>query len=226
MGCNMNIEDEIFKKSKPIISKLIKYGLKKINDIYIYETFINNNKFKVIIEIEDNNVIGKIIDLDLNKEYINFRIKKQNGEFVNSIRKEYEDVLIDIKNNCFEEELFIFKQTNRITSLIKDKYNVAPEFLWSSFPGYGVFRNKQNNKWFGIIANVDKSKIIKNKKGMVEVINVKLDNEVDKYLKINGIYPAYHMSKKSWVSIILDDTLTDKEIIELIDLSYQNINKN
>lgn len=40
-----------------------------------------------------------------------------------------------------------------------------------------------------------------------------------------GIYIAYHMNKKNWVSIILDDTLTDNEIISLIDISYNNSNK-
>lgn len=223
----MNIENEIFKRGNINIDKLTKYGFIKDKCNYVYEKEILDNTFKIKIIIDNkNNIIGKIYDLFTNEEYLSHKIKDNNGKFVSSVREEYENLLMDIYNNCFDKENFIYKQTNRITSLIKDKYNVAPEFLWSSFPGYGVFRNKQNNKWFGIIANVDKSKIIKNKKGMVEVINVKLDNEVDKYLKINGIYPAYHMSKKSWVSIILDDTLTDKEIIELIDLSYQNINKN
>jgi len=30
------------------------------------------------------------------------------------------------------------------------------------------------------------------------------------------------MNKKNWVSIILDDTLADNEIISLIDISYNN----
>lgn len=40
---------------------------------------------------------------------------------------------------------------------------------------------------------------------------------------LNGIYPSYHLSKKSWISIILDDTLSDKEIMNLVDLSYDNV---
>lgn len=45
-------------------------------------------------------------------------------------------------------------------------------------------------------------------------IGLRLDNK-------KGIYPEYHLNKKSWVSIILDDTLTDDEIMSLIDMSYQ-----
>ena len=45
-----------------------------------------------------------------------------------------------------------------------------------------------------------------------------------KRLKKEGFYKAYHMNKKSWISIILNDTLNNKEIYELIDESYNLIN--
>ena len=99
--------------------------------------------------------------------------------------------------------------------MINQKYNVEPEFLWDKFPGYGVFKNTRSGKWFGIIMNLDRSKIILDKSGEIEILNVKLDDEVEKYLKKKGIYPSYHLSKKSWVTIILDDTLKDDEITNL-----------
>ena len=96
--------------------------------------------------------------------------------------------------------------------VFNEKYNVKPEFLWDNFEG-GVFRNKKSNKWFGVIMNINKSKIIPKENGEVEVLNLKLDNDVEKYLKIKGIYPAYHMNKKNWMSIILDDTICDNKIL-------------
>lgn len=58
----------------------------------------------------------------------------------------------------------------------------------------------------------------------VEVINVKVDQKnTGRYLLQAGIYEAYHMNKKSWVSIIMDDTLSDKEIHGMIDDSYRSI---
>ena len=70
--------------------------------------------------------------------------------------------------------------------------------------------------------NLDRSKIILDKSGEIEILNVKLDDEVEKYLKKKGIYPSYHLSKKSWVTIILDDTLKDDEIMDLVNISYIN----
>ena len=123
------------------------------------------------------------------------------------------------------EEYFIYKQSNEVSNLIKEKYNVLPEFLWESNPNYGIFRNKSSNKWFAIIMNIDRSKLNSNESGEVEVLNVKLDDLVNTYLKKEGIYPAYHMSKKSWVSITLDNTLSYKEIMNLIDISFDLSNR-
>lgn len=217
----MSIESEVFKKYIPNNNKLIKYGFKKSNNEYKFSKKIMNDTFRADIVIDDKGqVIGKVIDIELNEEYTNFRIKGNSGEFVGKVREEYKSILQDIANKCFEKEYFIYEQTNRITKLINEKYNVSPEFLWNFVPDYGVFRNVRSKKWFGIVMNLDKSKIIPNKTGEVEVLNLKLDENVTKALKLNGVYSPYHSNKKNWVSIILDNTLSDEKIMELVDLSY------
>ena len=217
----MSIESEVFKKYIPNNNKLIKYGFKKSNNEYKFSKIFMNNTFRADIVIDvKGQVIGKVIEIELNEEYTNFRIEGNSGEFVGKVREEYKSILQDIVNSCFEKEYFIYEQTNRITKLINAKYSVSPEFLWDFVPDYGVFRNVRSKKWFGIVMNLDKSKIIPNKTGEVEVLNLKLDENVTKVLKLNGVYSPYHSSKKNWVSIILDNTLSDEKIMELVDLSY------
>lgn len=178
--------------------------------------------FKVVINVINEKVKGKIIDLDTKEEYTQFRIQKQVGEFAGKIKKEYINILDKIKKSCFDSYNFICEQSNRIATFIYQTYGIIPEFLWENSPNYGVFRNSHNNKWFGIIMYIEKNKLIKNSSDYVEILNVKLDQEVEKYLKKEIIYPSYHMSKKNWVSIILDDYLNDEEIFVLIQKSYQN----
>ena len=217
----MSLESEVFKKHIPNNNKLIKYGFKRTNNEYRFSKTFMNNIFRADIVIDDKGqVIGKVIEIELDEEYTNFRIEGNIGEFVGRVREEYKNILQDIAIKCFEKEYFIFEQTNRITKLINEKYNVFPEFLWDKFPGYGVFRNTRSNKWFGIVMNLDKSKILKTETGEVEILNLKLDDNVSKALKVKGVYPSYHLSKKNWISIILDNTLSDERIMELVDLSY------
>ena len=128
------------------------------------------------------------------------------GEYVSKVREAYKDILIDIKNNICDTNYFIFDQTNKVNKYIKDKYNIDPEFLWEKTPGCGVYRNKDTKKWFGIIMNIDYSKLDR--------------NEIIELLNKNGYYKAYHMSKVDWISIVLNDTLSLDEITSLIDKSY------
>jgi predicted DNA-binding protein (MmcQ/YjbR family) len=70
--------------------------------------------------------------------------------------------------------------------------------------------------------NINKNKLDKLcESKIIEIINVKLDEDmIEELLKKDGFYPAYHMNKKYWISIILDNTLSDKEIQKYILLSY------
>ena len=220
------MEYELFKKCVFDYSKLLNYGFKEENNIYYYEKYILDNNYKICIKIENNNVIGKIYDLIFNDEYLNLNVDS-NLSFNNKIKEEYINILKDIKNNCTKESLFVFKQSNEITNYIKRKYKVNPEFLWDKSSGNGVFRNKNNKKWFGIIISVSKDKLdLKYKQEIIEVINLKLNEDTIKELiKIDGFYKAYHMNKKSWISIILDNTVDNEIIYSLIDQSYNNVNK-
>lgn len=217
----MNIEEDIFKRSKIKRSKLLEYGFKENKDNLIYEVNIINNTFKVEITVSnDNSITGKIYDNSINEEYTNFRIKNIPGEFASNIRNVYENILNDIKSSCTEPSNFINNQTNRISKYIKEKYNIDPEFLWDKTPGCGVFRNTNNKKWFGIIMDINKNKL-DNEDKIVEILNVKLDPiKIENLLKENGFYKAYHMNKKYWITIILDETIKDEIIQKLIDESF------
>ena len=216
----MNIENAVFRKSSADFKKLVNYGFKKENEKYILgKKFLNDEFSANIIINKDGNISGKVMDLQMNEEYVNIKTDT-NGVFVNKVREAYKDILLDIKNHCFNSKYFVSDQANRIVTYIWDKYNREPEFLWERSDGDAVFRRSDNNKWFGIIMTVDKSKLY-NSKGLLEIINVKLDaDKIQNLLKRKGYYEAYHMNKKYWITIVLDDTLSDDDIEMLINESY------
>ena len=215
----MTLEEEIFKKSELDNNKLLKYGFVKRDNYLEYKKTILDNNFEIIIRVRDNKIKGKIIDKELDDEYLNYRVENQIGEFVNNIRDEFIKTLEDIKQNCTINKLFMSDQSNRIADLILKKYKDSPEFLFSE-ETTGVFRNKNNKKWYGIIMNVDYKKFFE-KDGKTDVINIKLNpDKINNLINEEGFFRAYHMNKKLWVSIILDDTVKDEKIMELIDESY------
>ena len=216
----MNIEDSIFKRYEIDINKLVSFGFIKDNDTYTYTKVFMDNTFKAVITINNNKVLGKVIDIDSNTIYNNFRLNN-NLSYANKVKEEYINILTFIRDNCFKKKYFIFNQTNRINDYIMNTYNSTPEFLWEKYSGYGVYRNKKNNKWFALIANIDKSSI-SNSTGEVEIINVKCNkDDINKLLDSKSYFKAYHMNKNNWITILLDDSIDDKDIIKLIDNSYE-----
>ena len=213
------IEEEIFSKCILVEEKLKKYGFQKEKEEYIYRKSIMNDNFEIVVTIKDNKVKGKIIDKELEEEYLNFRIENQIGEFVSSIKEEFISLLEDIKRKCTIENTYRSPQANRISNWIKEEFKDSPEFLWDDDVN-SVFRNKDNKKWYGIIMYINKNKLDKEDK-KVEVMNVKLPpEEIDKLVEKEGFYRAYHMNKKSWITFLLDDTIKDEELQELIKQSY------
>ena len=217
----MTIEESVFNRYLIDENSLLDYGF---NSDYVYTTDILNNAFKVIITYFNKKITGKIIDLSFDEEYTNFRIDK-SGEFNLRIKSEYERILLDIRDKTCTKRTYIFDQANRINDYIYLKYKVSPDFPFTSSKYHGVYRNL-GGKWFGILMDIPFEKIDKEKNGLIEVINVKINpSDKDKLLKVEGIYEAYHMNKKFWISIVLNDTVSDEIIIKLIDNSYSLLNK-
>ncbi len=217
----MKIEEELFKKYRVDFDRLIDYGFSLKDDLYYLSKFIFDGDFEVIISISKDGILNaKIFDKSFGEEYLNHNISSITGEFVNRIRQEYEDLLIDIRNNCFDKLPFIFDQTNRIVKMIEKQYQDVPEFVFKDDDNDGIFRNQNSNKWYGIIMKINGEKIgLDNRE--IEVINVKLKQELILDLLLEkGYYKAYHMNKKYWISIVLDDTLTDQEIMSCIEMSH------
>ncbi|MCD7809729.1 MAG: MmcQ/YjbR family DNA-binding protein [Erysipelotrichaceae bacterium] len=218
----MTIEDEVFKKSGIVFDKLISYGFIKNNHIYQYTTNILNNSFRVEITINHKGIInGKVIDNDFDEEYTNFRVKGVKGDFASQVLEAYQEILIDIKNKCTKKEYFNSSQTNRISQLIYNQYHDVPEFLWEDDDETGVFRNSRNGKWYGIVMCINQSKLDNKTDKEVEILNIKLDDKVNELLNKDGYYRAYHMNKEKWLSIILDETLNDEEIMQYLKVSHQ-----
>jgi len=44
-------------------------------------------------------------------------------------------------------------------------------------------------------------------------------------LQEKGIFPAYHMSKTCWISVLLDGSVSEETLSFLIDISFELTNK-
>ena len=61
---------------------------------------IYKDQCEINVNILDNTMSSKLIDLETNDEYILIDIPNSKGEFVGKLREIYENQLEDIINNC------------------------------------------------------------------------------------------------------------------------------
>lgn len=181
-----------------------------------------NTGISADMSAEKSGFYGKITDIIEGGEYTLFRMEDSFG-YSSLIRQKYIDLLIDIREKCCINLHFKGEQTRHINEFIQNAFNVQPEFLWEKFPSFAAYRENKTKKWFALIGNARFTMLNKNSEiaDIVEVINVKIPPEkISDYLSAKGIFPAYHMNKKSWVSIVLNNSLDNKEIERLVTESY------
>ena len=102
--------------------------------------------------------------------------------------------------------------------LLRD-YVIRKPFVTEGFPfGENVIVFKVNNKIF-LLVPLDTDPL---------QFNAKCDPERAVELREQyplSVLPGYHMNKKHWNTVIADGTLSRKEIIELVDHSYDLVAK-
>ena len=202
-------------------NNLIKYGFKKQKGIFSFSKKICNNQFEMVILLENQKMNSKLIDLMNEEEYVLVDIEDSVGEFVGNVRQEYEEELKQIIEKCTSKEIFKNNQSKEIIEYIRQKYNDELEFLWKKIDDVAIWRNKQNDKWYGLLMKISEQKLGIESKKITEVIDIRYQkDEVDNIIDNKKIFPGYHMNKKSWITIKLDNSIKIDKIKELIDNSY------
>ena len=100
------------------------------------------------------------------------------------------------------------------------QYGTEPDYPWND--NNAVLRHLNSKKWYGVVLEVDGRKLGLEEDGVVDALNVKCDPIMIGSLRLqDGFFPAYHMNKDTWLSILLDRPDLDESIKNLLDLSYE-----
>ena len=210
---------EIFKSYQFNQEKARAYGFVESSGVWTYSCMILQGDFVMTVSITADNVYFQVFDQEMGDLYPQVHMESMTGSFVASVREACLEILYQIRKACFEVQDFICPQTKRIMAQIQEKYGNQLEYLWEKSPDTAVLRHEGNKKWYAVLMKISWDKLEKGREGLVEAVNLKHDQVVD-LLSQKGIYPAFHMNKRYWISVALDDTLSDEEVLELIEKSW------
>ena len=89
--------------------------------------------------------------------------------------------------------------------------------VYGTSPDYPL----DNQKWYAIAMRVSRRRFGLDSDEEVDVVNLKLPTEMfDSFGAADGVYPAYHMNKLHWISVILSDA-TDELVQFLVNVSFE-----
>ena len=210
---------EIFKAYQFNSKKAKEYGFVENQGVWTYSSTILQGDFLMIVTVEGGVLGFQVYDQETGDLYPQVHMESMRGTFVGSVREACLEVLYEVRKACFEVQEFICPQTKRIMALVQEKYGNQLEYLWEKSPDTAVLRHEDNQKWYAILMRIPWDRLDKGREGLVEAVNLKHDQVAD-LLSQNGIYPAFHMNKRYWISLPLDDTLTDEKVLELFERSW------
>ena len=210
---------EIFKAYQFNSKKAKEYGFVENQGVWTYSSTILQGDFLMMVTVEDGDLSFQVYDQETGELYPQVHMESMRGTFVGTVREACLEVLYSIRKACFEVQEFLCPQTKRIMTLVQEKYGNQLEYLWEKSPDTAVLRHEDNQKWYAILMRIPWDRLDKGREGLVEAVNLKHDQVAD-LLSQNGIYPAFHMNKRYWISLPLDETLTDEKVLELFERSW------
>ena len=212
----------MFENKKVNIQKLVPYGFTKNNATYTYTTNIVNGQFQTIITITEDGIVNtKVLDSASN-EYVLHHIPEACGPFVSKVRADYENILHNIAEKCFEPNIFKSNYAQKIIQYVQTTYHDELEFLWPQFPNNAVFRRKDSNKWYGALLVLSKRKLGLNSDEVIDILDLKANPlEIERMVDGQKYFQGYHMNKKHWYTLCLDGSVSIEEIFQRIDTSYK-----
>ena len=198
--------------------QLKSFEFKEEADKLVYKKEILDSYFLIEIVFANNQLTIEVYDLEFDEIYSLFSVDSAVGETVQNIRENVEKLLSLILGLADESG----KISLEIINYCNNKYGENHVNPFKKHPDILALVNEKN-KWYSLFLDVDYNKLNKNTDitTKVKILNVKYPT--DKILEIidnKNIFPAYHMNKKHWISIVIDKNIKLETIKELIDISY------
>ena len=209
----IDVEEYNFSKEQ-----LLQFGFREEAEKLIYRKEILDNSFLIEIVYVDSQFLIEVYDLEFDEIYSLFSVDTAVGETVQNIREHVEKLLSSILGLADESG----KISSEIIDYCNNKYGENHVNPFKKHPDILAFVNEKN-KWYALLLDVEYNKLNKNTDitTKVKILNVKYPTDIILEIIDNkNIFPAYHMNKKHWISIVLDKNIKLETIKELIDISY------
>ena len=214
----------IFRSAKIKKESLEAAGFVTNNETtYTMNTTVSNATFnaRITMSLSEQTLTVHLYDSATGEKYALFDMPNAHGAFVASLRKEVQTIIDEIRENCFESK----DLKDDYIAWIKTQFGAEPDYPWPDTPDYCVFRCP-NEKWFALVMKIKYRQLGLTGDEEVWVVNMKADQaEIPNLIDKKSIFPAWHMNKKHWITVLLTAATDFEKLCELTQKSYELVCK-
>ena len=196
--------------------ELISYGFQKDGDDLSMMIRLRSFPFLAFYTFRGNVLKCCLLDEATREEYELVDVFNRGYGYSRLVNVEYEEITKGILEKCTDK---VPSQAQRIIDHTTKRYGDALERLWIKFPDDAIIRKKENGKWYCLFMKVEGKKLGLSDKRTYEVIDLRGDEEDIRSIDNKIYFPGYHMEKKHWFALILDERVSDETIFSLIEKS-------
>ena len=110
------------------------------------------------------------------------------------------------------------KQT--FLSFCQEQYGSVADHPFEGDFETAVLRHADTRKWYALVMRLSRRKFGFDSDETIDVVNLKLPLEMfGSFSAPDGVYPAYHMNKLHWISVLLPDA-SDELVQFLTEASF------
>ena len=228
----------IFRSAVPDYAKFASFGFEKRGAAYICKKSLPETGFYVLLTVTGETCSAEVYesaDDFPDSKYALFDVESANGSFVSQIRSQVQGIVEDFRQTCFE----ISDLHEKYIHFLESEFNCKPDFPWAApknpgeaqssfksgrYDDAAVFRCP-NQKWFALVMNITYKNLGFENDENVFVVNLKADKDhINEIIDKKSIFPAYHMNKKYWITVLLTGVTDFDRLCSLTRRSFELVN--
>ena len=192
--------------------------------MYTKNTTVSNGAFNanITLSLSEQTLTVHLFDSATGERYALFDMSSSHGAFVASLWEEVQQIIDKIRAKCFESK----DLKDDYIAWIKTQFDAEPDFPWPDDAPYSFVFRCPNEKWFALVMRIKYKQLGLTGDENVWVVNMKADQAEIPYLIDNkSIFPAWHMNKKHWITVLLTTVTDFEKLCELTQKSWELVTK-
>lgn len=211
----------ILNTSLPQKEKLLDFGFSEAGGSLVLKKEIAGGQFYAEIKLSEKTLAADVFETSTNEKYVLFNVASAQGAFVGQIRCEVQDLIEAIRAECFISQDI----KENYVDFLHSYFNAPGDNPWAEEPDDSstVYRCP-NNKWFALVMQIKFKNLGFESDEPVWAVNLKAEN-VEAISDKKSIFPAYHMNKKYWITVLLTAVTDFEKLCELTKKSFALVQK-